>query len=232
MYQGFVIRHWDLILHSGFVIRHLALNTHESDGIRIRCDLIRLVTQTMIRAFIAARLTATPDLCRLLQRMSGLGRAVRPVAAENLHLTLRFLGQIEPAQTIEIAAAMRAAAVGVAAFDVQLVGVGAFPRPDRPSVIWVGVHGTEPLAEIVQVLDPKLDSLGLSRADKPWQAHLTVARVKAKPDDDLIKLLGRSAETDFGWQSIDSLQLVESQLGPKGPTYMDLDRIDLRGQDE
>ena len=93
----------------------------------------------MIRAFIAARLTATPDLCRLLDRMSGFGRAVRPVAAENLHLTLRFLGQIEPEQTVEIAEAMRAAAEGVATFDVQLVGVGAFPKPQRPSVIWVGV---------------------------------------------------------------------------------------------
>lgn len=181
----------------------------------------------MIRAFIAARLTATPGLCRLLQRMSGLGRAVRPVAAENLHLTLRFLGQIEPDQTVEIAEAMREASQGVAAFDVQLVGVGAFPKPQRPSVIWVGVQGAQPLGEIVQVLDPKLDTLGLARADKPWQAHLTVARVKARPDDDLIKLINRSAETDFGWQSIDALQLVESQLGPKGPTYLDLDRIDL-----
>ena len=181
----------------------------------------------MIRAFVAARLTATPDLCRLLQRMSNFGRAVRPVAAENLHLTLRFLGQIEPGQTVEIAEAIRAASAGVAAFDVQLVGVGAFPRPQRPSVIWVGVQGAEPLGEIVQMLDPRLDSLGLAGADKPWQAHLTVARVKAKPDDDLIKLLDRSVETDFGWQSIDALQLVESQLGPNGPTYMDLDRIDL-----
>ncbi len=183
----------------------------------------------MIRAFVAARLAGTPDLCRLLQRMSGFGRAVRPVTDKNLHLTLRFLGDIEPDDTVEIAAAMRMAASNVPAFDVRLVGVGAFPRPDRPSVIWVGVEGTQPLDRFVGALNPTLDSLGLSPSDKPWKPHLTVARVKSRPDDELIKLFDRFASADFGEQSIDSVQLIESRLGSAGPTYIDLDRIDLAG---
>ena len=185
----------------------------------------------MIRAFIAARLAATSELRRLLNRLSDLGRAVRPVAAENIHLTLRFLGDIEPAMTTEISAAMRAATAGVGPFDVRLVGVGAFPRPERPSVIWVGVDQAEPLRQVVQALEPGLASLGLPQPDKQWRAHLTVARVKARPNDDLFKLLDRFAGTDFGVQLIEAVQLVESQLGPSGPTYIDLDQVELRARE-
>ena len=186
----------------------------------------------MIRAFIAARVAATPELRRLLNRMSDLGRAVRPVAVENVHLTLRFLGDVEPSRTAAIAAAMRSAAKGVRPFEVRLAGVGAFPRPQRPSVIWVGVDGAEPLGRIVQALAPRLGSLGLSEPDKPWQAHLTVARVKARPGNELFELLSRFVETDFGVQSIGAVQLVESRLGPSGPTYVDLDQVELGAQEQ
>lgn len=181
----------------------------------------------MMRAFIATRLTPTTAVADLLRRLESFGRAVRPVAREHLHLTLRFLGDIDPADSAAIAAAISAAAAAVPAFDLRLVGLGAFPRAQRPAVIWLGLHHAEPLDRIVAALDPQLDALGLSPRDRPWQPHLTLARVKARPPAELIDLVQRGAADDFGCHPVTAVQLVHSQLSPAGPIYTDLHRIEL-----
>jgi len=200
----------------------------------------------MIRAFIAIRLAPAAALGRLLDRLASFGRPVRTVAPQNLHATLRFLGDIDPAITDAIGDAIRAAAADCSPFELHLEGLGAFGRPTRPSVIWVGMHQTQPLETIIQKLDPALDAIAqpppelapgpalgpapaLPPRDRPFRPHLTVARVKAKPPEDLLALLETNAATDYGTAVVNCIQLVQSKLSPTGPTYTDLHTIELAG---
>lgn len=181
----------------------------------------------MIRAFIAVRIDPAPALMPLLKTLAGCGRPVRPIAPEQLHLTLRFLGAIDADAAPDIVAAMQLAVARTRVFDVRLVGLGAFPQPDRPRIVWVALRGTEPLDPIVHRLDPLLDSLNLSPRDHPWRPHLTVARVKAKPPAELLDLIRSHRSSDFKTQSIKAVRLVQSTLSPAGPTYHDLHCVAL-----
>lgn len=183
----------------------------------------------MIRAFIAVKLAPTAALAPVLETITGLGSGVRPVSPAQLHLTLRFLGDIDPDSVADVSAAIELAVAEarVVAFDAHLTGLGAFPSSERPRVVWVGLRGVGPLTRIVEALDPLLDSLGLVPRDKPWQAHLTVARVKARPPGALFELLKRCAETDFGSQPIAAVYLIRSELSRAGPVYSDLHRVEL-----
>lgn len=181
----------------------------------------------MIRAFIAVPFAPTAALAALLDRLAGFGRSIRPASPAQLHLTLRFLGDVDPDAVADICLALDAAVAGTAPFDVDMIGLGAFPRPQRPTVVWVGLREAELLERIVEALDPLLDTLDMTPRDRPWQAHLTVARVKARPPGDLLDLLERDTSADYGVQPITAVALIQSRLTPAGPVYTDLHRIEL-----
>lgn len=182
-----------------------------------------------IRAFIAAKLPAGAALREVVSHLGAMGRAVKPVAADNLHVTLKFLGHVASAQTAEISRVVRAVAEPVAPFQVRIVGLGAFPHALRPSVIWAGLEGAEPLVNIAEGLEAELEPLGFAREKRPFHAHLTLARVKFRPPDDLAALLDEHAATEFGTASIASVELYQSELERDGPRYTVLASAELNG---
>ena len=141
---------------------------------------------------------------------------------------MKFLGEIPDAQAEEAAARLRR--LQLAGAQVTVKGVGAFPRPSRPSVIWVGVAPEDeakvnPLAKSVM---EALDGIG-ERDDRPFVAHVTVARVRSGRNTRALEsVLGANSNRVFGTVRLGSLRLVSSQLSPRGPVYTDLEVYNLR----
>lgn len=179
------------------------------------------------RTFIAVKIASTPPLCDVLAQLAAMTPAVRPVAAENLHVTLKFLGDTPVSAVPAISAAVSAAASGKAGFEAHLLGLGAFPHPGRPSVVWVGLTGAETLIDIAAQLKKPLKQLGFAPEPRPFAPHLTVARVRSRPPPELQELLAARAAADFGTALIRRVELMRSELRPEGSKYTVLHAVAL-----
>lgn len=179
----------------------------------------------MVRAFIAVSIKPTQELAAFLARLRRLGGSVKTVADENLHITLRFLGQIEEVLLKPITDAVRDATRNTKAFDLNLVGVGAYPRLERPSVVWAGVDDSGILPTLVHRLAKPLHDLGVGPEDRPWSAHVTLGRIKNKPPTALCDLLNAHRSVPFGAVRVRSIDLLTSQLRSAGPIYTTAGRV-------
>ncbi len=185
-----------------------------------------------LRLFIAVKVPSPPSLRKVLKHLETMGRPVKPVSADNLHVTLKFLGDTNPARIPEIRNAVSEAVHGEKSFETHIVGLGAFPRIQRPSVIWAGLENGEPLIKIAESLETKLSGLGFHPEHKPFHPHLTLARIKSKPPPELAELLNENQTTEFGVVSISSVELFQSELQPNGPRYTVLASAVLSSEDD
>jgi len=161
-----------------------------------------------------------PELALLCSELGDV-RGVRSVAPELLHLTIQFLGDIVDGQADAIDRRMTATVSGSSIFRLELSGVGAFPSSSDPRVIWVGC-GSPELTEFAGRVREALASSGFS-ADKTFQAHITIGRVKHAPDRNALNsLLDPVRDHAFGSFEVTELRLKRSDLGPAGPLYSDL----------
>lgn len=172
-----------------------------------------------LRAFVAVQLSAPPPLVAVLSQLRQLGRAVKAMAAENLHVTLKFLGDTDSERIPEIKQLLQESVAGQPEFVVRLRGLGAFPHAGRPSVIWAGLLDAEPLERMASELETRLEPLGYPAEARRFQPHLTLARVKAAPPGELQSILLHHTTTDFGSAVICKVELIESELHPSGSRY-------------
>jgi 2'-5' RNA ligase len=156
-----------------------------------------------------------------IERLGSRARGVGWVAPENLHLTLKFLGGIEPPRVERVAAALQATAAAAAPFELALRGVGAFPSPARPRVIWAGVHaGADTVAALAARVDDALGPLDFPRDERPFSAHVTLGRRREpRRDPALAEALAAGAERDFGRFRVEQVTLMRSDLSPNGARY-------------
>jgi RNA 2',3'-cyclic 3'-phosphodiesterase len=176
---------------------------------------------TTIRTFIGVPIPATPQLREALRRMDRFGRAVKPIAPDNLHITLKFLGDTRRTQVDEIANIVRLAAAGIPSQEIELVGLGAFPKVVRPSVAWVGIRPEDQLKEIAAELDRLLEPLGFAPESRAFHPHLTLAYVKG-PASGLPEMIVEGGETHFGQTTVSGVDLYQSELTPAGSRYTSL----------
>ena len=157
-------------------------------------------------------------------------RDVRWVRLDGLHLTLRFIGQVDEGRLDSLAAAVGSAAERVTGFDVTIHGAGAFPSETRPRALWLGVtQGSDELGAAAQAVDDALAVAGVERSDRPYRAHLTLARsdgVRSGPD--VVRRLiaaGDALSTTF---EATELVLFESLQGGGPARYEPLHKAALR----
>jgi 2'-5' RNA ligase len=144
------------------------------------------------------------------------------VEKENLHYTVKFLGEITEAQAAEVDRRLKA--LKLARANITAKGVGAFPSPSRPRVVWVGVAegDSQKVEAIAGPVIQALSGIG-EEEDRPFQAHLTVARVRSGANkQNLERLLRESQDRVFGPVEITDFKLKSSVLTPKGPIYSDV----------
>ena len=190
-----------------------------------------------MRTFIAIDIpdearSALADLTSRL-RQAGLS-GVRWARPEGIHLTLKFLGEIEPAAASPILEAVGRACEGVAPFRLALSDTGCFPNTANPRVIWVGVKGNlEPLAVLHARVDEEVQrTVGLARETRPFTPHLTLGRVHDGLTPAARREIGRIVEetsvfSEAAWRAAEVL-LMRSTFGPSGAVYDRLGSHNLR----
>ncbi len=176
----------------------------------------------MLRTFIAIKIPPTPGLRALHARLSELGERFHPVALDNLHVTLKFLGDTPDDKVAGVTSVLESVVAGRTAVQLRLFGVGAFPNVRRPSVFWVGFEQNETLDEIASELDRKLAALGFPAEGRSFQPHLTLLRIRVRPPEALFAILKEEAQAELGMVEIDRVEYIESQLGPRGSQYTTL----------
>ena len=176
-----------------------------------------------IRCFLAVELSdeLAGPVGQLIHQLAPDGPGVKWVEPENLHLTLKFFGDIDELETYDIAKCVSRAIQGTEPFAIRLRGVGAFPGRDRPRTLWVGVEeGKEQLGALQASVENGLGELGYPREARRFEPHLTVGRVRDKVGQrELVSALRRCQEFDCGRAQIDEVVLFSSQLYRSGPVY-------------
>lgn len=148
----------------------------------------------------------------------------RPVAPANLHLTIRFLGDVDEASRDRLSAALDEADLG-GPIDLVLGEMGAFPRPAKASVLWIALGaGKRALIRLNAVTEEACDLAGFEPEDRPYSPHLTISRIR--PEVDVRPLLLSYRPEPIKWKTFE-LILYESHLGRGGAVYQPLERFPL-----
>jgi len=181
-----------------------------------------------IRSFIAFDIDDEQIIKRFSdgqQMLARTGADLKLVKPENIHITMRFLGNITPPMVDSIHEAMWK--VSFSPFDVEIRGLGAFPKLQYARVIWAGIrNGAEQLDNIFNQLEPKLRELGFKPDHKGFSPHLTIVRVKSgRKKAELMRCLKDSVDYEFGVVKAECLRLKRSVLKPKGPIYSTLKEV-------
>jgi 2'-5' RNA ligase len=185
-----------------------------------------------MRAFVAVELPedARAALARWQSRLKAAGADVAWTAPEHLHVTMRFLGEIDDVQRAAVERCASAAAEPVAPFDAALSAPGAFPSIRRPRVVWMGIgQGADALAQVAGALERGLAAAGIAPEDRGFVAHVTLGRVRSPRG---VGRLAAPLEAP-GWSPpapfrIDHLTLFQSRLSSAGPTYTALRRFPFK----
>ena len=178
-----------------------------------------------IRCFIAFDINDEAILTRLgeaQERLVKTGADLKLVETQNIHVTLRFLGEIPPQLVKPVQEEMKM--VKFPSFDIELRGLGVFPNLRHPNVVWVGIkRGAEELRGIFAQLEPKLQTLGFRPDARGFSPHITIARVKSgRNKTELITQITQMENLEIGIVKADALRLKKSVLTPKGPVYSTL----------
>jgi 2'-5' RNA ligase len=150
------------------------------------------------------------------------------IPPERLHLTIRFIGNVDEERRHALEAALQPV-LDVPSFALAIAGIGTFPRSGHPRVIWAGVaKGQERLDEIAREVTTRLERAGVPAEDRAFSPHLTLARVRDAAGLRSEPLIEPDRAAELGATRVEAITLFESRLSPKGPTYVALQHTPLR----
>ncbi len=191
---------------------------------------------SLLRAFLASELpTALQD--KIQVATAGLRQTLREdvirwVPAHNVHLTLKFLGDISPAGVSLIEQILTTEATQFNAFDVQVEGLGCYPNPKRPRVLWVGLKAPPELASLQRAIEAGAARLGYESEERGFSPHLTIGRVRQNVSSGDIQKIRTALEKNpigpLGNARVSAVHLFKSELRPEGSIYTRLFSAPLR----
>lgn len=176
-----------------------------------------------MRLFIAINL---PDaekgrLSKALEPLARMDLPVRWVAADSLHITLKFLGEVAENQLVRVRTAMTKAVRGISEFDVTVAGLGAFPSPSKPRIFKVGVAPVSELLQLQQRVEAECALIGFEPEQREYSPHITVGRARGRMD---------RITTDIDYNAtlpVRAVDLMRSHVSPRGARYEVIDRMEL-----
>lgn len=190
----------------------------------------------MLRAFIAVELPG--ELRQAISRSTETlrkalpGPLVRWVAPQNIHLTLKFLGDVSPANLERLAGTLEVEAAACQAFTISVGGLGAFPTPRRARVIWIGIEAPAALAALARGMEAAAARLGYAEEGRPFSPHLTLGRVdRSAGAADLARVHAALEGTTvgaLGSAPVEAVHIFKSDLRPGGPVYTRLYALPLK----
>jgi RNA 2',3'-cyclic 3'-phosphodiesterase len=183
-----------------------------------------------MRAFLAFEASAevVEALLSVENELSGTGADVKLVEKDNLHFTVKFLGEIPESLVLKIDERVRV--LVLERMDIDVRGLGAFPDARRPRVVWAGL-AAEDEPKVSKASGKIIDALeGVGESDpRPFHPHITVARVRSQRNiEALTAAIRANSKKEFGKSSITALKLKSSTLTPNGPIYRDVREYPLQ----
>lgn len=172
---------------------------------------LRIFTAVDLNGELKENIAAFTEKCRTKQT-----RGVRYVEKENLHITMKFLGEMPEDKVEKLAAEL--SAIELPATEIAASGAGAFPNVFFPSVLWVGIKDDGVLERLFLEIEEKASVYGVARETRKFHPHATIARLKGKAESGLVELV-KNCRTDFGKTMADYFTLMKSDLTPEGPVY-------------
>ncbi|MGI8981601.1 MAG: RNA 2',3'-cyclic phosphodiesterase [Pirellulaceae bacterium] len=179
-----------------------------------------------IRTFIAVELSGT-----VIARAQGAIKLLKTSGAEvgwvdraQMHLTLKFLGNVTDVETPDICRVVAEAAAGIEPFEIVFRGLGAFPRVSEPRTIWLGIdQGQEELTELHAAIEDALQKeMGFGKEHRKFHPHLTLGRLRKESDparEELARLIQENATFDGDLTVVEEVVTFASSLGRQGPTH-------------
>ena len=176
-----------------------------------------------MRTFVAIEISNNDVKKSIKDFQNGLKVNAKPVNLEQLHFTLQFLGETSEEQVQKVIESLKT--INFSEFTINLKGIGVFPKPKFPRIIWIGTdeNGGKSLIELAKKVQNVLEPLGFI-SDKPFKPHITIFRIKKKIGD-ITEELNKQKFREFGMQKISSIKLKKSELTPDGPIYSDLEEV-------
>lgn len=181
-----------------------------------------------IRSFVAIELTEpVRDALEKLQRQLNdkvPAGSVRWTRVESIHLTLQFLGDVAPGQIEKIVTALERVAAERTCFELELSGLGVFPGPRRPRIVWVGIiEPSGALSNLQQAVGQALTPLGFPPEERAFTPHLTIGRAARDASPAQLAQLGevitRTQPGRLGRVLVEHINLMKSDLKPGGAVY-------------
>lgn len=188
----------------------------------------------MIRTFVAISLPNKnlEQVENWIKQLRQLEIQARFPRIESIHLTLKFLGEIEDSRVNKISEVLDSAVSSISEFDLEISGMGAFPTPRNPRVVWLGVAKCEALNMLQGSIDGKLANCGFKPESKPFKPHLTLARIKSKRNLENLQTLlkGKGFLAEAGRFTVNQIHLYRSILHPTGAEYRRLTTHSLEAE--
>ncbi len=189
-----------------------------------------------IRSFIAIPIPAAmqKSAAGMVTRLSGPGDGIKWVPGDNLHLTLKFLGDVDNRDIPKLCDVVKQCCAGHDAFPLEFRGAGAFPSPEKPRVVYAKVTvGGEPLTALVEALQPALAELGFKPEPRDYVPHMTLGRTRGgsrRGSSELQERIAAQSESRLGQMLADRVLVMGSFLDKAGPSYHVMGTIPLNGE--
>lgn len=166
----------------------------------------------------------------LQDKLRTSGADVAWTRPEGVHLTLKFLGEVDAATVDSLGAALDDVVKGSRPFTLEVRGTGVFPTPKAPRVVWLGLQGgVEALAALYEKVEAVCEGLGFKREGRPFKPHVTLGRVKSlRGRESLMKALAGFEKVELGTIKADAVSVMKSELRPSGAVYTEMKRIGLK----
>jgi 2'-5' RNA ligase len=184
-----------------------------------------------VRTFVAITLHGSlhETIGDIIDKLSASNAKVKWVEPENVHLTLKFLGNVEEERLPEVYEACERAAKGAGPIDLEMRALGCFPDVKNPRIVWLGIErGADVVKQLQERVESELRAIGFPKEDRPFRAHLTLGRVKGKQKlAVLCRLLDEKRNIFVGSMRAEKISVMKSKTLPTGPIYTELKAIPL-----
>ena len=187
-----------------------------------------------MRLFSAIRIPEEigKELARLREKIGrepSLPHKVKWVQTQNLHLTLKFFGEIEERRLNDLEESLKEAVKSHQEFRYTLKGLGAFPNAKKARVLWVGLENPlNELASLAASIEKNTSPKGFPPSEKPFSPHLTLARFASPPQPPFLEVTAKHSQTVFGEAAVDKIELIQGCLSSEGPAYMTIQEFPFR----
>jgi 2'-5' RNA ligase len=182
---------------------------------------------SLIRSFISVDLD-NHNFLEIQELIKKTKANIKFIEPKNIHITLKFLGDIEKSQIKQIEDTIYNSINGINSFKIDVKGLGVFPNKSYIKIIWAGIKNYQTLENTVNRIDENLSIVGFKKEKRDFSPHITIGRVKtAKNKKQLLEIIERYGDYNFGEFTVDSINLKKSELTPKGPIYSNISEIKL-----